>query len=73
MLVPVERKFPPVNEEINADCPDLKTVPEDNTKLSVLLDTVSENYSRYHSCRVKVQGWIQWYEEQKKIFESVDD
>jgi hypothetical protein len=71
-FVPVERKFPPANLEINSACPELQTVPVDNSELSVLLDAMSENYSRYHACRLKVEGWIIWYEQQKFIFESTN-
>jgi heterodisulfide reductase subunit B len=42
-----------------------------NVKASELLRTVTENYATYYQTREQVIGWQQWYNEQKKIFESV--
>jgi hypothetical protein len=68
--VPVDRKFPNVPTELIQACPDLKMVDE-TTKLSVVIDTVVTNYGQYKECQVKVDSWIEWYKEQKQIFESV--
>lgn len=42
-----------------------------NVKISELLRTVTENYATYYQTREQVIGWQQWYNEQKKIFESI--
>jgi hypothetical protein len=42
-----------------------------NTKLSDLLETVSNNYSSYYECKTKHDSWIEWYNDNKKIYESV--
>lgn len=68
--VPVARKFPEVPTELNQSCPELKLVG-DTTKLSEVVDTVVTNYGQYKECQVKVDSWIEWYKEQKSIFESV--
>lgn len=69
--VPVQQKFPDAPAALKVKCPqELKTVA-DPTTLSKLTGTVSENYQTYHSCVNKVDGWIEWYDEQKKIFENV--
>lgn len=67
--VPITAKFPekPKNTET---CSQLTTVP-DNVKLSELTNTITKNYEAYHECAVKVDTWNEWYETQKRIFESV--
>lgn len=69
--VPVKRTFPNVPEELMAECPDLKSVPEGTTKLSEVLTVVTENYGQYKECQIKVDLWRDWYEKQKKIFDEV--
>jgi hypothetical protein len=69
--VPVKRTFPGVPEELLAECPDLKEVPEGTTELSKTLDVVVQNYGQYKECQIKVDLWINWYEKQKQIFDSV--
>lgn len=69
--VPVTRNFPDSPSKIAMEnCPNLKKL-EDNTKLSDVANTVSINYSTYYECAVKVDTWIEWYQIQKNIFESV--
>jgi hypothetical protein len=67
---PVKRNFPEVPQELMTSCPDLKLVPP-TTKLSDTLKVVTENYSQYHECRVKVDSWVEWYKTQKQNFDSV--
>ena len=69
--VPVKRTFPSVPQELMAECPDLKEVPEGTTELSKTLDVVVQNYGQYKECQMKVDLWITWYEKQKQIFDSV--
>jgi hypothetical protein len=35
------------------------------------MEIVVDNYSTYYECRVKVDAFLQWHQEQKKIFEEV--
>jgi hypothetical protein len=42
-----------------------------DVKISELLRTVTENYGIYYQTREQVMGWQMWYNEQKKIYESV--
>jgi hypothetical protein len=64
---PVKQKFPDVPKELLETCPELKLV-ESTEKLSDVLSVINENYSEYHSCRVKIDAWIQWYRFQKDNF-----
>ena len=69
-VVPVTAKFPDAPRLGLGTCPQLQTVPDD-VKLSGLTSTVTGNYSTYYECAVKVDQWNEWYEIQKRIFESV--
>lgn len=69
--VPVDRKFPSVPTELQQACPDLKTINTETTKLSEVVDIVVTNYGQYKECQVKVDSWIDWYTNQKQIFDSV--
>lgn len=68
--VPVERKFPQPAQGTMEPCAQLKLIP-DTDKLSVLVDTVAANYGIYQECAAKNNTWIEWYNSQKSIFESV--
>lgn len=69
--VPVQRHFPDTIKSLQETCPDLKELPETTEKLSELLDVMKSNYARYHECKGKVDGWLDWHRTQKTIFESV--
>jgi hypothetical protein len=68
--VPVERKFPDVPKELMESCPDLKQT-QSTSKLSEVLTVVVENYGQYHECKLKANSWMDWYNTQKKIFNTV--
>jgi hypothetical protein len=51
-------------------CDAIDAVP-DTKKLSVVLTVVTKNYAQYQECSIKVDAWRAWYDEQKKIFDSV--
>lgn len=70
--VPVKRNFPEVPEELKTACPDLALVEDGTEKLSGVLTVVTNNYTQYHECRIKVDSWIEWYKSQKEIFEEVN-
>jgi hypothetical protein len=69
--VPVTMSFPQAPEDLKVSCPNIKLLDPATTKLSTVVGVVSENYGQYQECQIKVNGWIQWYESQKKIYESV--
>lgn len=66
----VKRKMPDPPPSLVKECGDLDLAAQ-SEKLSELLSTMSENYSKYHICRIKVEEWTKWYTEQKQIFDSV--
>ena len=68
--VTVAVKFPDVPSDMLVACPDLKLAP-DTTKLSEVLPVVADNYGQYYTCKDNVDSWIDWYNSQKKIFNSI--
>jgi hypothetical protein len=68
--VPVERNFPAVPPALLTECPALAQTPQ-GAKFSEVLTIVNNNYAEYHQCRAKTEAWVQWYTEQKKIFDEV--
>lgn len=70
-VTPVKREFPKIPPALTTQCAPLQEIPA-TSKLSTVLTTVTQNYSQYHECQLKVTSWQDWYQEQKKIFDSVD-
>jgi predicted component of type VI protein secretion system len=68
--VPVTAKFPDAPKYSMEVCPQLEKLNTD-AKLSDVATTVTINYSTYYECAVKNDAWIEWYQIQKNIFESV--
>lgn len=71
MFVPVKRTFPEVDAALKTPCPNLALVP-DTDKLSEVITVVTANYASYKECQLTVELWNEWYNKQKKNFESVD-
>lgn len=68
--VPVTAKFPEPPKHSMQACPQLEKL-KDDAKLSDVATTVTVNYTTYYECAVKTDTWIEWYQVQKNIFESV--
>lgn len=68
--VPVTAKFPEVPERLMQKCPQLEKL-ENEAKLSDISKTITNNYTTYYECAVKDDAWIEWYQKQKIIFESI--
>jgi predicted component of type VI protein secretion system len=68
--VPVKAKFPELPERLQVKCPTLEKVKEE-AKLSDIAKTLNVNYSTYYECAVKHDAILEWYQTQKRIFESV--
>jgi len=64
-------KFPEVPKDLTLPCPDLILVKDGETRLSETLNVVVENYGLYHECQIKNETWIEWYNKQKSIYESI--
>lgn len=68
--VPVKAKFPEAPERILAKCPQLEKLGNE-VKLSDISKTITVNYTTYYECAVKHDAFIEWYNVQKNIYESV--
>ena len=68
---PVVPKWPEVPKELLESCPDLKTLAPDNTKLSTIIETVTDNYQQYYNCKDNVDSWIMWYKGQQDIWKTL--
>ena len=68
--VPVTAKFPQVPERLLVKCPELEKLGNE-VKLSDISKTITVNYTSYYECAVKHDAFIEWYQVQKNIYESV--
>lgn len=71
VTTPVKRNFPPAPEALMKHCEELKLLSGDKVSITDMLKVVVENYRLHYECANKVEGWTEWYTEQKKIFEDV--
>jgi hypothetical protein len=68
--VPVTARFPDApGKGATVRCPDLQKL-NDGARLSDVATTVTINYGTYYECAVKADAWQEWYQIQKRIFES---
>jgi uncharacterized lipoprotein YmbA len=69
--VPVSQRFPDVPKALVERCESLRKVEGDKVAITEMLKVVVQNYGMYYECAAKVNGWNDWYQEQKRIYESV--
>lgn len=70
-FLPAKPKFPEPIKELTQPCPDLKRIEGDKVAITELLKTVVENYSLYHECSLKNDGWNEWYKKQREIYDKI--
>ena len=70
-VVPVKQKFPEAPSVLKEQCEQLKQIQGSNVSITDLLKVVVQNYTLYHECSTKVEGWQEWYTEQERIFKDV--
>lgn len=68
---PVKREFPKPVPELMKKCEELKKLEGDKVTITEMLKTIVYNYNLFYECSSKVEGWQEWYLEQKKIHENV--
>jgi hypothetical protein len=69
--VPVERHFPEAPKELQEKCGNLQTIDKQQVVFSEFLKTVTANYTQYYHCVQILNGWQDWYVQQKQNFDSV--
>jgi hypothetical protein len=67
----LHQKFPTAPDSLLSPAEDL--TPPDQNKLSLadMLENVNENYGKYYALQEKYNTWIEWYNNNKKIFDEV--
>ena len=70
-VVPVKTKFPDAPQVLKEKCESLRKIEGDRVAITEMLKVVIHNYSLYYECSTKVEGWQEWYDTQKKIYESI--
>jgi 3-deoxy-D-manno-octulosonate 8-phosphate phosphatase KdsC-like HAD superfamily phosphatase len=69
--VPIAPKFPDAPQVLKDKCEQLRKIEGDRVAITEMLKVVIHNYTLYYECSTKVEGWQEWYNTQKKIYESV--
>lgn len=69
--VPITQKFPEPVPELMKQCEELMVLEGDKILMTDLLRTVVQNYTLYYQCANKVEGWQEWYNAQKKLFDEL--
>lgn len=70
-IVPVTQPWPEApGLQATQSCPNLEKLG-DNSQLSQVAKTVVNNYSEYYQCATKLQAWIEWYKQQKIIYQGL--
>ena len=68
---PVSRAFPDAPAALREKCENLRTIDTtDKVAITEMLKVIVHNYGLYYECSARVDGWNEWYTEQKKIFDS---
>lgn len=70
--VPVKQKFPVAPEILLEKCPQLVKAEDNEKSITELLKVVVKNYGLYYECAAKQDGWTEWYNVQKKIFNEAN-
>lgn len=71
VTVSIKREFPKLPPSLEKSCSDLKTIDNNTEKLSEVLKVVTENYGKYHECKLLVDTWKEWYSTQKQLFDEI--
>lgn len=69
--VPIAPQWPDAPAELKKKCETLKTIASDKVNITDMMRVIVENYMLHYECSAKVDGWNQWYDSQKKIYETV--
>ncbi len=69
--VPIAPQWPDVPLQLKKKCEELKTIAGEKISVTDMMKVIVENYALHYQCSTKVEGWNEWYEEQKKIYETV--
>lgn len=54
-----------------AKCEELMKIDPAARDMQNVFNTIVQNYTLYWQCSTHVDGWNEWYQKQKKIYEEV--
>jgi len=70
-VVPVTQKWPEApGLQSRQPCAELQKLPAD-AKLSDVAKTITQNYTEYYSCVIKLEAWQEWYAKQEIIHKGL--
>jgi hypothetical protein len=71
--VPVRMDFPQAPEILLKKCENLKQVESNpiGTPITDLFKVIIENYTLYHECSNRVDGWQDWYKSMQNIYGGI--
>jgi hypothetical protein len=70
--VPLSQSFPEAPVMLLEKCQALKTIEGEKVSIVDFTRVVSENYMTYYQCAGRTDAWIDWYNQQKKIWDEVN-
>lgn len=70
--VPVKQKFPEAPAVLLEKCPPLDKIESEEVVFSEFLKTVTNNYTKYHTCAKMLEAWHEWYKDQKTITDELN-
>jgi hypothetical protein len=69
--VPITQRFPEAPNTLFEKCKQLELVQQDSSIIDAT-KVVVNNYTQYYQCSTQVDGWIEWYKTQQKIFKELE-
>lgn len=66
----VNYPWPEIPPVLTNGCPNLTLAPT-SKELSSLLNTVAENYAKYHECQARVDLWREWYQINQEAYKKI--
>jgi ABC-type Fe3+-hydroxamate transport system substrate-binding protein len=69
--VPLTQSFPEAPDMLKEKCPELKIIVGEKVSIVDFTRVVSENYTTYYQCAGRTDAWIDWYNQQKKIWKDM--
>ena len=68
--VPLTQNFPQAPAVLMEKCPALRTIEGEKISIVDFTKVVSENYMTYYQCAGRIDAWIDWYQQQQKIWDE---
>lgn len=63
--------WPEAPSSLTEPADNLDPLPADKKNLTDLIQNANENFDKYYQLKEKYEAWQDWYNTQKKIYESI--